>query len=232
MKYPLMFAAAVAGVLAVPAYAQDLSGFRVEARGGWERVGADASIPNPDDDEDVDGDEFLNGSANDSGLTYGVEAGYDAQIGKSLVLGAYLGADFSDADICGELIEDDLACTGQGRTFTAGVRAGVPIRETALIYVKGGYSNGKLTGSYDFDVTDNDDTTPGPIAEFDSTMDGFHVGGGFELGVTENAYIKLEYVYTDYGNKSWLLGDDADEDPTLKVGSDRHQVLFGVGMRF
>ncbi len=28
------------------------------------------------------------------------------------------GADFSDADICGELIEDDLACTGMGRTFT------------------------------------------------------------------------------------------------------------------
>ncbi len=94
-KYPLMLAAAVAGVLAAPAYAQDLSGFRVEARGGWERVGADASIPNPDDDEDVDGDEFLNGSGAESGLTYGVEAGYDAQIGKGLVLGAYLGADFS-----------------------------------------------------------------------------------------------------------------------------------------
>ncbi len=50
--------------------------------------------------------------------------------------------------------------------------------------------------------------------------------------MTKNAHIKLEYLYTDYGNKSWLLGDDADEDPTLKVGSDRHQVVFGVGMRF
>ena len=232
MKYQLMIAAAAAGLVAMPAHAQDVSGFRVEARGGWEQVGASASIPNPDEDEDVDGDEFLTGSGNDSGLTYGIEAGYDAQIGQSFVLGGYLGADFSDADICGELIEDDLACTGQGRTFTAGLRAGLAFSEGSLVYVKGGYSNGKLTGSYDFDVTDNDDTTPGPIAEFDSTMDGFHLGGGVEVGLNENLYMKLEYVYTDYGNQSWLLGDDAATDPTLKVGSDRHQVVAGVGFRF
>jgi outer membrane immunogenic protein len=232
MKYSLMLAAAVAGVLAAPAYAQDLSGFRVEARGGWEQVGAKATIPNPDDDTDEDGDEFLTASDNDSGISYGLEIGYDAQIGSSFVLGAYAGADFADSDICGEVLADDLACAGLGRTFTVGARAGVPIGERSLIYIKGGYSNGKLDASYDADVTDNDDDTPGAIAKFDQTLDGYHVGAGFELGVTEKAYVKLEYVYTDYGSQSWLLGDDAEADPTLKIGSDRHQVLAGVGLRF
>ena len=56
MKYPLLIAAALAGV-ASPAYAQDLSGFRIEGRAAWEQVGADTSLPNPDDDADEDGDD-------------------------------------------------------------------------------------------------------------------------------------------------------------------------------
>lgn len=232
MKFQLMIAAAAASLVAAPAYAQDLTGFRVEARGGWEKVGVDATIPNPDDDEDVEGDEFLTGSDNDSGLTYGVELGFDAQVGSSLVLGAYAGADFSDSGICGELIEDDLACTGIERTFTIGARAGVPLGERSLVYVKGGFSHGKLETTYDFDVTDNDDDTPGAIAEFSDTLGGYHVGGGVEVGVTQSLYLKLEYLYTDYGSQSYLLGDDAAEDPTIKVGSDRHQVVAGVGFRF
>ena len=51
MKYPVLIAGAVAA-LASPAYAQDLSGFRIEGRAAWEQVGADTSLPNPDDDED------------------------------------------------------------------------------------------------------------------------------------------------------------------------------------
>ena len=170
MKYHLMIAAAVAG-LSAPAYAQDVSGFRIEARAGWEQAGANATLPNPDDDEEVDGAEFLTASENDSGLTYGVEVGYDVQVGSSFVLGAYAGADLSDSDKCVELIEDDLACTGLDRTFTAGVRAGLPLDA------------------------------------------------------------KLEYVYTDYGSRTYLLGEETD-DPALDVGFDRHQALVGIGLRF
>src|SRR5688572_12185660 len=154
MKYELMIAAAVAGLLAAPAHAQDLSGFRIEGRLGWEQVGTNATLPNPDEDEDEDGDEFLVASDETSDPSFGAEFGYDAQIG-SFVLGGYVGADLSDGEMCGELIEDDLACTGLERTFTVGARAGVPIGETSLIYVKGGYSNGKFETSYDADVTDN-----------------------------------------------------------------------------
>jgi outer membrane immunogenic protein len=232
MKYQVMIAAAVAGLLAAPAHAQDLSGFRIEARLGWEQVGTNASLPNPDEDEDEEGDEFLVASDENSDPVFGVELGYDAQIGSSFVLGGYLGADLSDADMCAELIEDDLACTSLKRTFTVGARAGVPIGETTLIYVKGGYSNGRFETTYDADVTDNEDDEPGVIEEFAGSQDGYHLGGGVELGLTQSLYAKLEYVYTDFGSRSHLLEDMEAGDPGLRVSHDRHQVVAGVGLRF
>lgn len=232
MKYQVMIATALAGLLAVPAQAQDVSGFRIEGRLGWEQVKTNATLPNPDEDEDEDGDELLAASDKGSDPTFGVELGYDAQIGSSFVLGGYVGADLSDTSMCVELIEDDLACTELGRTFTVGARAGVPIGETSLIYVKGGYSNGKFKTSYDADVTDNEDDEPGVIERFSGTEDGFHVGGGVELGLTESLYAKLEYVYTDYGNRSHLLEELEDDEIGLKASSDRHQVVAGIGLRF
>jgi outer membrane immunogenic protein len=148
------------------------------------------------------------------------------------VLGGYLGADLSDGDMCGELIEDDLACTSLERTFTVGARAGLPIGETSLIYVKGGYSNGRFETTYDADVTDNDDDEPGVIEEFSGSQDGYHLGAGVELGLTESLYAKLEYVYTDFGNRSYLLEDMEAGDPGLEVSHDRHQAVAGIGLRF
>jgi len=232
MRYQVAIAAVVAGLLAVPAQAQDVSGFRIEGRLGWEQVGTDATIPNPDDDEDEDGDEFLAASDEGSDPTFGVELGYDFQLGSSFVLGAYAGADLSDTAMCAELIEDDFGCTELERTFTVGARAGLALGETSLVYVKGGYSNGKFETSYDADVTDNDDDEPGAIEEFSGTTDGFHVGGGVELGLTESLYAKVEYVYTDFGKRSHRLEDMDDDLPGLELGSDRHQAIVGIGLRF
>jgi outer membrane immunogenic protein len=232
MKYQAMIAAIVAGLMAAPAHAQDVSGFRIEGRLGWEQVGTDASLPNPDDDEDEEGDEFLTASDEGSDPSFGVELGYDALLGSSFVLGAYAGADLSDTEMCAELIDDDFACTSLERTFTAGARAGLAIGDTSLIYVKGGYSNGKFEATYDADVTDNDDDEPGAIEEFSGSEDGYHVGGGVELGLTESLYAKLEYVYTDYGRRTYRLEDMEAGDPGLDASSDRHQVVAGIGLRF
>lgn len=232
MKYQVMIAAAVVGLAAVPAHAQDLSGFRIEARLGWEQASTTATLPNPDEDEDEDGDELLVASDKGSDPSLGVELGYDVQVGSSLVLGGYAGAELSNTGMCGELIEDDLACTELERTFTLGLRAGVPIGGTALVYAKGGYSNGKFATSYDADVTDNDDEDAVAIEEFSGSQGGFHVGGGVELGLTASLYAKLEYVYTDYGSRSHRLEDIDDDAPGLKLSSDRHQVVAGIGLRF
>lgn len=232
MKYPLLIAAAASALLAVPAQAQDLSGFRLEGRFGWEQAGTSATLPNPDEDEDEDGDELLVASDEASDPTFGLEIGYDLQVGSSFLLGAYAGADLSNTAMCAELIEDDLACHELERTFTFGLRAGVPVAETSLLYVKGGYSNGRFETTYDADVTDNGDDDEVAIEEFSGSQDGFHLGGGVELGLTESLYAKLEYVYTDFGSRSHLLEDMEDDEPGLALSSDRHQVVAGIGLRF
>ena len=228
MKYQAIIAAAAAGLLATPALAQDVSGFRVEGRIAWEQVGTKATLPNPDEDEDVDGDEFLTASDEDSAPEqFGEQRSVDVR-GH----GGYVGADLSDADMCAELIEDDLACTSLKRSFTAGARAGLALGESSLVYVKGGYTNGKFKAAYDADVTDNDDDEPGAIERFSGSDDGYHVGGGVELGLTESLYAKLEYVYTDFGRRTYRLEDMAAGDPGLDARSDRHQVVAGIGLRF
>lgn len=232
MKYTLTIAALLAACAAVPAQAQDLTGFRIEGRVGWDRPGATLAFPNPDyDEDDDDSEEFLTASGKESEITYGGEVGYDFQLGSGPVIGAYAGVDFSEGGICAELVEDDLACTGIDRTFTLGARAGIPLGRSALIYVKGGYSRGKLGAFYDPDLTDNDDDEPGDTYSYSKSKGGFHAGGGVEVGIAGGLYGKLEYVYIDYGKRSYLAGTDAD-DPSLRVGTDRHQVMAGIGFRF
>ena len=114
MKAIILIGAAALGLASTSAQAQDLSGFRIEGRVGWDQTGVKAAVPNPDEDEDETGDEFLVASEDDDGVIYGVELGYDAQIGDNFVVGAYGGLDFSDTSICSELIEDDLASLGFG----------------------------------------------------------------------------------------------------------------------
>lgn len=232
MKYIISMAALLAAT-ATPAYAQDLSGFRGEVRGGWQDLGTTAQLPNPDydpDDEDS-GPEFLKASDKDGAVSYGAEIGYDYQMDGGLVLGAYIGADFSDSRTCSELIEDDLGCSKLKRNFNIGARAGLPLSDKSLIYVKGGYSHGKISNFYDPDLTDNDEEEPGDTYSFSKNRGGFHAGGGVEIGLNQGVYGKLEYVYTKYGSASQRIGTEED-DPMLKMRSDRHQLLAGIGIRF
>jgi outer membrane immunogenic protein len=232
MKYQVMIATAAAALLATPAHAEGLAGFRLEGRLGWEQVGTNATLPNPDEDEDVDGDELLIASDEASDPSFGVEIGYDVPLGSSFVVGAYAGADLSNSEMCVELVEDDLACNELERTFTVGLRAGVPVAETALLYVKGGYANGKFKTLYNADVTDDEDDDAVANEKFSGTQNGFQLGGGVELGLTRSLYAKLEYVFTDFGSRSHLLADMDDDAPGLELSSDRHQVIAGIGLRF
>lgn len=230
MKVIVLIGAAGLTLASTSVQAQDLSGFRVEGRIGWETGSVDTIAPNPDEDEDEEGDEFILASADDDRPSFGGEIGYDVQLGRSFLVGAYGGIDFSDNAMCSEVFEDDLACGELDRTFTLGLRAGVPIGKSALIYAKGGYSNGKFKASYDADVTDNEEDEPGEVLRFSDTRDGYHAGAGFELGISSGVYAKLEYTYTDFGDGTYVL--DEDEELALDMDTDRHQVLLGLGVRF
>lgn len=199
--------------VAAPAQAANFSGPRLEVRGGWDRVGLSADYD--------DGFTTVSGKDHKDGWTIGGEVGYDGHLSKNITLGAYAGIDFPHTRVCGEVFGNDSLCLKSPRNITAGARLGAVVGSSALLYVKGGYSNGRLKVTYtDFADAANNFSDH-------ANRGGLHVGAGGELAIGTRAYVKAEYVYTNY--KSF----DYDDGSTVaKLDGDRSQLLFGVGIRF
>jgi outer membrane immunogenic protein len=200
------------GTVAAPAYAQDIgTGARVELRAGYDEARFLVELGGGIDEE----------RKSEKDIGYGIEAGFDVRALESLVVGAYAGVEWSNIDNCGEVFEDfgDELCVKAGRNMTLGGRVGLPTGDGGLIYVKGGYSRGRFKASYDDGF--------GLFVEDSDTVGGWHVGAGFELGITQNVYAKAEYIHTRYHTMfEDQLSDDERIEPT------RHQIMGGVGYRF
>lgn len=204
MNTKFIFASLAALVIATPAMAQEASsdfkgGARVEAR-----VGADDVVLK------VSGD-----SGSKVGLAYGVEAGYDYATTSGFVVGAYAGIEGSTTKDC-VVDGTETACIKAGRNITAGVRAGGVVAG-GLLYVKGGYSNGRLN------VTYRDTAIPANNFSDGGNADGYHIGAGYEMAISANTYAKLEYVFTHYSTDKASAGG---------IGLQRHQGVVGFGVRF
>jgi outer membrane immunogenic protein len=218
MNSRFLAAALAAAAFAQPAFAQASSagapeGPRVELRAGFDRVRLKASYD--------DGVDAVSGSGHEDGALYGGEFGYDRLVGPNVTLGAYAGVDFSTTDICSEVFGNDEACLDAGRNITIGARLGTPVSPNIFLYAKGGFSNGRVTATYeDFDaILDS--------FKAQENRDGFHLGAGAEVRLASNVYGKVEYVYTDYDDFS-----DELDDVAYGLEPSRHQVLTGVGIRF
>jgi outer membrane immunogenic protein len=210
----IIAASFIALLAATPALAQEAPvaapvGPRVEVRVGWDRPVATAELNN-----DV---VTYSGRAGKSGVSYGGEIGYDMMVGGFGTIGAYAGIDGSSINDCANYSATGRFCGKLGRNITAGVRVGHMFSPNGLLYGKVGYSNGSITLS-NSDAALPDDDFRGRL-----TRDGFHLGAGVEMGLSQNVYGKLEYVYTNYN------GIEADGG---KLDADRHQVVAGVGVRF
>lgn len=205
--------------MTAPAFAQDatsegatMAGFRIEARAGYDNPRLNLTY-----DDGVDSIDETDGT---DGIAYGGEMGYDFPLGYSTA-GVYAGVDFASTEFCAEVYGEDEGCIKASRNITVGIRGASQVSPNTLLYVKGGYSNGRITVSYeDFEDVLED-------AEESENVDGFHLGAGGEISFGSNAYGKLEYVYTNYAADRL---DGAD----FSVGADlsRHQVLAGFGIRF
>jgi len=216
MKMVLAGTAFAALMIAAPASAQEpggsFSGPRIEVRGGWDFLNLEATLS--------DGTDRIVRDGGKSGASYGDEIGYDNRTGN-LVVGGYAGIEGSTVKECAELLGNDELCLKSGRNITAGLRVGTVVSDNFMIYAKGGYSNGRATLEY----RDND------LAYWDmnlgDNLSGFHLGAGVEGELRGGVYGRLEYVYSDYGSESVQVDNlRAASQPT------RHQVLYGMGVRF
>ncbi|MCR5871859.1 MULTISPECIES: outer membrane protein [unclassified Sphingomonas] len=190
----LTIAALAAATCATPAFAQDADSFTgpsISVFTGMEQVNTDG----PDE----------------TGIIYGVTAGYDVDLGKAVV-GIELEAAESNTDYCetAVLVASDSLCTKASRDLYAGARAGIKVGGSSLAYVKGGYTNARVDVDYVGGAA-----APGADFSDHENLDGFRVGAGAEHRLASGVTVKVEYRYSDY-----------EQDVS------RHQGLIGVGFRF
>lgn len=215
-----LFAAASAFAFAVPAHAQDdnstFTGPWVAGLVGYDnnRAGSDVDV----EDEDDDFDDGI------SGINYGVGAGFDFDAG-GIVLGVEGEWMESEADTNYDLDDDvglGVANLSAGRDLYLGARVGARLGSNAMVYAKGGYTNAKYNILTSDGTTETDDSFE---------LDGWRAGAGVEVAVTENAFIKAEYRYSNYTDGE-VEFSDGTETGTFDVDVDRHQGVVGVGLRF
>ena len=209
-------AASTAAVVATPALAQSggpFDGPRIGVIAGY-----DGLRPGRGADSDISSD---NGA---DGFLYGVDAGYDHQMGR-FVLGAEGEISGSTAKTADDPDTTDALGYGRvkaGRDLYAGVRAGYLVGPSTMLYAKGGYTNARL------DLTAADGTT---TTGQHFNLDGYRLGAGVEQAIGSNTYAKLEYRYSNYGNARLEYANGANTN-NLNVDTDRHEVVAGVGFRF
>ena len=202
MRTYLIGAALLSTVAVTPAFAQE-----------------EAPFTGPHIEGIVGYDDVSEGKGN---LMYGVNAGYDFQLGGVI---AGIEGEYADSDVKGSA--SDLITTGDSfslntdRDLYVGARLGFAISPTTMIYAKGGYTNAKFEGRF------NDGL--GTIYNTGVTTDGYRLGAGVEQKFTlfgPSGFIKAEYRYSNYKNI------DIDEDDLdLETDFDRHQAVVGVGVR-
>lgn len=255
MKKILFLSAAVAMASTSAAQANDFNGFRIEVQTGLDVVSAKGSYLDEysyDGVIDNDDTEYESGRENVTGFQFGIGAGYDAEISPNIVAGIETSINFSNAKFkdvgfrSGTVTYDFDEDTTDVDVFEAenlkakheielAARLGYKVNPSTLIYVKGGYVNGrfKING----DQYNNDDDEGSPYS-YSKNLGGYRVGAGMETLLGSNAFAKLEYRYTNFKNftNTWVNSGDYDGDyvntETYKVGLSRHQVALGLGVRF
>ena len=173
-----------------------------EFEGPW--VGVTTGYDTFDSGDEVDGSE--------DGITYGIAAGYDFNLGGII---AGVEGEISDSSV--DATASDVIANGDslslsaGRDLYAGIRVGVPVMDNVLLYGKGGYTNQRLNAEYKLGNT---------TESASENLDGFRLGAGAELDLG-SAFGRLEYRYSEYGTFS-----DTD------LETSRHQVMVTAGLRF
>ena len=222
-KICAILAAGTALAAAAPAFAQDatpaeaFSGLRVEALAGYDHIRSGSS-------EDVDTSRDLKQSID--GVEYGAGIGYDVPVGTNMTIGAE--AEITESSASRDYNNSqptvfNLGRVDAGRQYYFGGRLGYAVAPSTLVYVKGGYTNAR------FNLQGTDGTTN--LRQRLDT-DGWRAGAGIEQKMGSNAFVKLEYRYSNYGKGEFDFNGQTPDSSRFEIDTDRHAVLAGVGVRF
>lgn len=211
MAADVVYEQPVEPVVAMPV-AYDWNGFYFGINAGY-GFGGDADFRGT-----VDGGR---GSADIDGFIGGGQIGYNWQNGP-WVFGVETDIQYSDisGSVSGTSVAGDAVTFSNDLDYFGTVRGRVGYAfDNVLPYVTGGFAYGGNTLTY----TD----ALGSVSN-DKTHTGYTVGAGIEYGMTEQASLKFEYLYTDLGNKTYFQ----DFGNPIRTDVDFHTVRAGLNIRF
>ncbi|MBV2142275.1 porin family protein [Falsochrobactrum sp. TDYN1] len=159
------------------------------------------------------------------GFLGGIYGGYNFDVGNNFILGI-------DADVTYNDLEDGYSETDQGITtsldsklrWSGAVRARAGYAfDRFLPYIAGGVAFGSIKNS--ISATDGVDFVGYSESK---THTGWTIGGGIDYAATDNVILRLEYRYTDYGNKDYDFDTGYDVENKFKT----HDVRLGLAYKF
>jgi outer membrane immunogenic protein len=169
-----------------------------------------------------DGDVFSYGNVKPDGFLGGVYAGYNFDLGNNVVLGIDGDVTYNDVSKDIDVFDGDLA-VGDFETklrWSGAVRARVGYAvDRFMPYLAGGVAFGNIKNSGSIDGI-------GSFSE-SKTLTGWTAGAGVDYAATDNLIVRLEYRYTDYGDKDIDFGG-------LNTNQDfkTNEVRLGVAYKF
>lgn len=225
MKHTTLILAAgsalAAAALPAAAQAQDgrapFTGPRIEGIVGYDHLRSGSSV-------DIDNTRDLKQSLD--GVTYGVGVGFDVPLGERLRAGAEAELSDSSAKWDNNNSQPNVFNLGRvtaDRDIYVGARLGYVTSPRTMVYLKGGYTNARfgLQG------------TNGTVSQ-DQRLDtdGYRIGAGAEYQLSDNAYVKAEYRYSNYSKGEFDFNGSTPDSSRFNIDTDRHQVVVGAGFRF
>jgi len=132
-----------------------------------------------------------------SGGLVGINAGYNYLLNDKWLLG--LGAEFktynaNDTLPWGPAVENDTITSSPEQKFSLLAKVGYLINDKTLFYVNGGWANAEFKRNYGDGLVGQNN--------FKNWQDGWALGLGSEFNFYKNITAKIEYRYTDLGDKT------------------------------
>jgi len=164
-----------------------------------------------------------------SGFLGGIYAGYNFDIGNNLFLG--IDGDFSGSQIDGTGIATHDSAVD--RALKTNLRWSGAIRprmgyaiDRFLPYIAGGVAFGNIKDTVSLS---NSTSATGRTFSQQKTQTGWTVGGGVDYAATDNVTLRLEYRYTDFGERGLDFGNTSVDASGKLTTND---VRLGVAYKF
>ena len=143
---------------------------------------------------------------NSSGITGGLQIGYDQQIGNRFVVGVFGSYDLSSMNTTATVSDVTMTLIEKGDEWSIGARAGYLLHPRVMAYVLAAYTQ----ADWEF-IGDQ---------RKDITFDGLTIGGGLEYALSRNVFLGVEGTHTFYGKETVFDVYDPDYNNGIRVNDE------------